>query len=110
MLIEGLPRASRLRQAMATDVELYREQQQLGPQGPPPGPPLSEFTIEAEILAAVVDRLGEIIQVTIAAAGSKKKINLKPWPRPETAAVLERRQRRREAMEHLESVIRFVDK
>ena len=113
VLIDGLPRTSHLRQAMSLDVELYRESKQQeredGAQPPSPSPPLSEFSMEAEILAAVVDRLGEVIQATIAAAGSKKKIKIKPWPRPETAAVLERRRRRQEVMEHLEEVIRFTD-
>ena len=113
MLANALPRASRLRQEMSLDVEMYRAAKEQMPDdvmAPPPAPPMSEYTLEAEILAAVLDRLGEVIQATISAAGSKKKIKIKPWPRPETAANIEKRVRRQEVMDHLESVINFVEK
>lgn len=110
--IDRLPRASHLRAAQSLDVEMYEafEQQNKGrPRPPVLAPPATEFAPDVEVLAALFDRLGELIQVSIAAAGSKKKISVKPWPRPETARDIVRRRKARANIEHLESAIVFID-
>ena len=110
MLLDHLPRTSHLRQAMATDVDLYRATG--GPDRPrlkPPAPPLTEYSPEVELLAAMFDRLGEVAAILARLGGSKRRARLRPWARPETAEQLHRRQQRREAFEHLESVIRYVE-
>jgi hypothetical protein len=51
----------------------------------PPGPRLSEWTPEVGLLAALTDRLGELIAVTVAANSGKKPESPKMTPRPRTA-------------------------
>lgn len=47
-------------------------------------PPVSEFTPEVELLAAIVDRLGGVIAAVIGVNGGKPP-KTRPWPRPVTA-------------------------
>lgn len=69
---------------------------------------MAEFSPETELLAAVFDRLGELIKVQVAASGSKKKPKIKPWTRPETAADILKARKIRDNYRHLESVLNFV--
>ncbi|HEY9409405.1 MAG TPA: hypothetical protein VIP77_07465 [Jiangellaceae bacterium] len=81
-LIDHLPRTSAFAAAVAQDDELAAEV------GDPPKashiPPITEWTPEAEALAAVVDRLAEVANAVVAAAGGKPS-RVRPWPRPVTA-------------------------
>lgn len=79
------------------------------PRGKPAAPDLAEYSPEVEVLAGLYQRLGELIQVTVAATGSKKKIKLQPWPRPETAESILHAHRVRKNQQHLADVITFVD-
>lgn len=51
----------------------------------PASPPLSSYSPEAERLDEVVDLLGQLIAVTLGAAGVKKPPQPKPRRRPRTA-------------------------
>lgn len=110
MLVEKLPRASHYRAAISRDVELY-EQSGVADKAPgkPPPPDLVDFPPEVELLAAVYDRLGEVIAAVAASAGSKKKIRPRPWARPETARDILRKRRARDNFLHLEQALTFVD-
>lgn len=109
MLVDRLPRASHLRAAQAGDVELYMT---LGLDKKPPGkvppPPLTEFSPDVELLAAVHDRLGEVIRAVAASSGSRRLPKPKPWPRPRTARDEVRRRKSLDNFRHLEQVITFV--
>jgi hypothetical protein len=78
------------------------------PKGKPTPPDLAEWDPSVELLAAVHDRLGAIVQAVVASAGSKKKIQMRPWPRPEGARQLWERDKARRNFSHLESVITYV--
>lgn len=80
-----LPTASAYVEAVAGDDEyaaavLDRE----ADAGTVSGPPLSQWTAEAQMLTAIYDRLGEVINAVIAAAGGKPT-QPTPAPRPVTA-------------------------
>jgi hypothetical protein len=79
------------------------------PPGKPAAPPLAEYSLEVEAIAGVYHRLGELMQITLAAQGIKKKLKLAPWPRPETAESLLRKRRVEQNKQHLMDVITFVD-
>jgi hypothetical protein len=51
----------------------------------PPSVPVSEYTPDVELLAAIVDRLGGVISTLVAVNGGKNPPKIKPWPRPVTA-------------------------
>ena len=58
-----------------------------------PAPSIREWSIQADLLAGIHDRLGSLISATYATTPGVKKVpRLKPLPRPETA--YERRMRR----------------
>ena len=59
---------------------------------------MAEFTVEAELLSVVADRLAEILQVQVAQKGGRSRA-IKPQPRPKTA-VAELRYRRE--MKHVD--------
>lgn len=63
---------------------------------PDRGPSLADWSPEVNLLAAAVDRLGENIAATIAAAGGKAP-KIRPLPRPKTAFDRVRARRRWEA-------------
>lgn len=110
MLVDGLPRSSHYRSALSKDVDLYVESGHADKPPPQPQPPdLVEFSPEVELLAAVYDRLGEVIRAVAASAGSKKKPRLKPWTRPVTARDLVRKKRARDNFLHLDSILTFVE-
>lgn len=75
---------SLLLQEQADDPE-YGEWVAAQPEGPPPAPPLSEWTPDHAELVAIKDRVGELIAAVIGSAGGQ----MKPPPpsrRPVTAA------------------------
>lgn len=67
----------------------------------PGSPPLVMWTPEVQYLAAVVDRLGEVIQAVIATAPGGKPPKIKPLPRPRTAFDRARARRARARHENL---------
>lgn len=77
--------ASAYREAWLDDPEVVERivAQADGKPSPPPRPPLSEFGMEAALLADVVDRLGDVIAAQIAAGGNKPP-KIQPTPRPVT--------------------------
>lgn len=64
-------------------------------------PPLATWSPEVQYLAAVFDRLGELIAATIAAANGKPP-KVRPLPRPRTAFD---RARARRALSRHESLV-----
>lgn len=66
---------------------------------------MSEYSPEFEMLANLYDRLGDLIQATIAAQGGKPP-KVKPYPRPSTA--LDRVRERRRYDKHRRLVARVL--
>ncbi len=90
-LIDRLPRASHLRHELSQDEDLARRQAEMEDRHPvrtpdiSPPVPLTEWTTEAEFLAAAVDRLGELAAL-IASTHAEKRVSPPPrMPRPSTA-------------------------
>jgi len=106
-LIDWLPRASAYMEAMSEDDELARQildQKDDGKKRAPRGPRISEWSTEVEKMTDIVDRLGELMQATVAANGGKPP-KIKPQPRPRTAIDRMRDKRR---MEHHRKVVSRV--
>lgn len=99
-LIDGLPRNSAFVEAVANDEQAAQQLLQQQPEASAPGVRLSEWSPEREILADVVDRLGNVIQAVIAAAGTKPQ-RMAPAARPVTAVMRLRKQRRVEQHQRL---------
>jgi hypothetical protein len=93
-LIDHLPRGTAFAQAVADDDELAAQQVVTASGGKrKAAPPVSEYTPDVELLAALYDRLGVLIGWVAASAGAKKPPKAQPWPRPVTA--IERARSRR---------------
>lgn len=100
-LIDQLPSASRLGQAVMDDpdaaralaVESDRPRERWSPQ-------LREWDLDAALLAEIRDRLGEVAQ-GIAALGGAKPRRVKPFPRPVTEVDRLRERSRQEAVRDL---------
>lgn len=101
MLIDNLSRTSAYSQAVADDEELADQFPDTSDERPSP-PPLRDWSPEVELLAAMVDRLAEVVNTQIAAAGGKPS-RVQPWPRPVLAIDRVRARRRREAGDSIES-------
>lgn len=99
-LVDHLPRTSHYQDALAQDDEIH-EGHVTPPPGQPKSPPLTEFSPEVEVLTAAVDRLGEVINAVLAAAGGKPK-PVRPYPRPVTAVDRRRARERAEVQRDLE--------
>lgn len=101
-------RTSYLSHAQATDVEAYRAYRDAHggktPKRKAQPPALYEWTWEHEALAALFSLMQQHIHVT---SQSKKKAQVKPWPRPRTAAQILAREESRERHRHVESMLRF---
>lgn len=99
-LIDHLPRNSHYAEAVVNDEEMAELQAaDIDPSEKPKEqpPPLREWSIEAELLARIADRVGVEVDATIASAGGKP-IRMGPVMRPETAIdrkVREARERNR---------------
>jgi hypothetical protein len=85
-LIDHLPRTSSLAAAIADDDEMADAEVRSAPATPAHAAPvpMTEFSPEVEALAALMDRLGELINTEIALKGGKPS-SVKPYPRPVTA-------------------------
>ncbi len=93
-LIDRLPRTSEFRHELAQDDELAVKRD--GESSARPEIPLTEWSPEMEALAAVVDRLAEVISAVVQSQGGKAP-QIRPYPRPVTAADRAHAQARREA-------------
>ena len=100
-LIDHLPRTSAFSHAVAQDEELATALA-----GEPSGRrevPFTEWSPETEALAAVVNRLSEVVNAIIATIPGGKPRPVKPYPHPISAADKVRARRRREAALELEA-------
>lgn len=98
-LIRQLPSSSRYIEKMANDdelAEMYPEQ----PEAADTGPRLSEYTPEVARLDVLVDRLSELIAVSIDIAGGKAP-RVRPAKRPETAFTRAANRRRSQRIDSL---------
>lgn len=86
-LIDHLPRASHYRAAVANDEQLAERvaEQMVGKESEPMAPPLDEWSTDSELLAAIFDRLGNLLQVHVASIPGNKAPQISPWLRPVTA-------------------------
>ncbi len=81
-LIDQLPGHSCYAEAVAQDDEIAGETPE------PTGkyrPRVTEWSPTEQLLAAVFDRLGEVVAATVASAGGDGRVP-EAWPRPETAS------------------------
>ena len=95
---------------MATDVELYEEQlKRFGddPKGGTSAPDLTEVGLLESLVMGMTEQLQVLTHLT---AKQKGKPKVKELPRPKTAAQLYKKAKAREAVEHLEGVIKFVSR
>jgi hypothetical protein len=94
-LIDHLPRNSAYFQALSND-DLFAaqmlDQEDTAKAGAKRA--MSEWSVEVELLSSLLDRVGELISVTLAAAGAKKPPKVTPAPRPATAVERVRNRRR----------------
>lgn len=100
-LIDHLPRTSAFAAAVAQDDELAAEVGDL-----PKGSDivsLTEWTPEVQALAAIVDRLAELINAVVVnhPSGKGRPTRVRPWPRPVTAFDRARTRRIREAADDM---------
>lgn len=103
VLIDWLPRHSAFMQAISDDEEfaelVLTESEKRDKfdrtKQPDRRPKISEWDLNAEKLTDIVDRLGELMQATVAAAGGKPP-KVRPQPRPKTAIDKLREKRRYE--------------
>jgi hypothetical protein len=99
-LILHLPRDSFFQESMSQDEELAEHLLSRSTDDTPPATRLSTYDAHAELLAAVFDRLGQLISALVAVNGGQPP-TLDPWPRPEFAATRVERRIRRAAHDDL---------
>lgn len=106
-IIDHLPRNSAYREAVAEDEDLARQLLKVKPPDDDAVPVrrMSDWSAEVEMLTAVLDRLGELVQA-VAALGGAKPRRVQPAPRPVTA--FERVRRNRRADQHRALVSRVL--
>jgi hypothetical protein len=105
-IIEHLPRTSAYREAVAQDEDLARHMLSKAPlEESKPIRRMSDWSAEVELLTAVLDRLGEVVQAVAALGGAKPK-KVPAAPRPVTA--YERVHRRRRSERHRSLVARVL--
>lgn len=101
-LIDHLPGHSLYAEAVSQDevaAQAYLDSD--SPAGTVASPRLSDFTPETAALAAVFDRLADVISATVAAAGGKPP-KTQPYPRPVPATS---RVRRRKALDRHQRLV-----
>lgn len=82
-LIDNLPTACRLNEAIANDPEAARELASMPDPADPWSPKVSEFNLTANLLREILHALKGLRQVSVAAAGGKPGQE-KPFPAPYT--------------------------
>jgi len=106
-LLDGVRRDSYLSEAISLDEEWAEEtlkrEDAKKEEDRRPRRRLSEFSVEAELLSHVVDRVGELIQTVAATRGAKPR-RVEPMPRPES--VVHRMRHRRAHRQHKFTVAR----
>lgn len=106
-IIDNLPRESRYFEARVND-EYAIEMMLAADRGDDSGPPtrrMADWSAEVELLTAVVNRLGEVVQ-GIAALGGAKPHKVPPAPVPTTA--VEKVRNRTRARKHESLVARLL--
>lgn len=83
-LIDGLPSASRLNEAIANDPELAEAIASQPEPTEPWSPRVSDYTLTNMLLAQLVNGINALQGTTVAAAGGKPG-QIKPFPTPRTA-------------------------
>lgn len=83
-LIDGLPGASRLNEAISNDEELAKELASLPDPEEPWSPRLAEYTLDTLVLIQIADGIRHLQQTQIGTAGGKPS-PVKPFPSPRTA-------------------------
>lgn len=96
-VIDGLPRNSHYGEAIAMDESLVEPE---AGKGEAPRPTMREWSPLYELCVGLYDRLNALIQIQ-----SQKKLNLKPWPGPMTAAELVKQQRRKQNRARLQRLV-----
>jgi hypothetical protein len=107
-LIDNMPRNSGYVQAMVEDEEYAEAVVDMDKRQEPAKPRrhMAEWSVEVELLSSLLDRLGELISVSMVAAGAKKAPKVAPAPRPATA--FERVRNRRRWQQHHSLVARVL--
>jgi hypothetical protein len=100
--IDGFPRHSRLSEALAQDDDIAELPDDVPSRAPEVR--FTEWTPEAERLATIADRLGDILSAIGSIAGAK--VNIPPMPRP--AGATSRLQERQE-LGHYDEIIADVE-
>lgn len=100
-LLDHLPASSAYAEAMADDEERAEWLASLPQDSTARAPRLSQWTPEVDLLAAILDRLGDVIRATIASGGGKPG-DSPPYPRPTTA--IDRARRTARYRRHLDLV------
>lgn len=101
-MINHLPRTSHFVAAIAQDEEAAEAALDHDDRDPAlAGPHLTEWTPEVQALYGLADRLGTLIQVTLAAGGAKQPKPLPSWPRPRLAIDRVRERRRHQKHQRL---------
>lgn len=99
-LIDMLPTASRTKEALLNDPDTARLIAETDEESAPAWvPPISEYTTEAAVFAAVFDRLGVLVDTVSSALGGKGRSQTFPRPVTEVDRIKERA--RREAADEL---------
>ncbi|MDO5743497.1 MAG: hypothetical protein Q4P23_03430 [Micrococcaceae bacterium] len=83
-LIDGLPSASRLNEAISNDPDLAEAIASQPEPSEPWSPRIADYSLTNVILIQIVDSLKALQQTQIAAAGGKPG-HMKPFPTPRTA-------------------------
>ncbi|WP_242882575.1 hypothetical protein [Actinomadura litoris] len=100
VLIDHLPATSHYVAALAEDPDLPPP-----PDTGPSSPRLTEWTPEVRVLADLVDRIGALIRVQISQS-QRRPPEIRPYPRPVTAAQRSARRARREEHDALVSRVK----
>lgn len=99
-LIDELPDRARINTARLEDDELWADIE-LPQAKENPSPPLSEWGMSEELLAAISDRIDSLIATIHSIAGGKSTRRPKPVPRPETALGRVRQKRSRQGQQEI---------
>lgn len=100
-LLDHLPASSAYVEAMADDEERAEWLASLPEDSTARAPRLSQWTPEVDLLAAILDRLGDVVRVTVASSGGKPGETPR-YPRPATA--IDRARRTARYRRHLDLV------